>query len=488
MEGPVEKFLDQFADVRPVVGEGWAYVGFVGFLVLIFSLFRWGRYLYLRNFHMLGLRSFPSGFHRAFWASMLLAFFSFGWPFNWGLEFLLDLVPPVKQFRSLGRFAWVFYYVFSLYMAIYFYGIFRLMRQKGLGKLGAWMLFTVFLFWGGEMWIHLQLREARLKQYEHKNILRKPRFEYADWLKELGKDAADFQALLPVPAYFIGSEKFYSEFVDYYSTREGMSAAYQTGLPLACGLLSRTSISQTAELLQVMASPLLPKPFLDRYSDSRPLLLLGVSGVVLTGEEQRLLDKADLLGSKGNISLYSLPLERIRSQGDSLRQQFLQQKDSLVQVADSWYATDSSWYYVQNMDNPNAAAFEELAMQSLNAGKLELYRGKVPQTGDMEVSVWVKIQEDTDGFPNLLIQEYDLQGNLVNTLDGVTRFQTDTYKGFILSRRRFGVTDPGREFVITLSGRKISAKSLLIRSVADDLYRPLPQGGVMFNNYYIEGD
>ena len=32
-----------------------------------------------------------------------------------GLEFLLDYLGVVKQFRSEGRFAWIFYYVFSVF-------------------------------------------------------------------------------------------------------------------------------------------------------------------------------------------------------------------------------------------------------------------------------------------------------------------------------------------------------------------------------------
>ena len=484
-EGPIKAFLNQFADVRPVGGEGWAYVGFIGLLVLIFTFVRWGTSLRKRTFRRIRFRPLPNGFSFSLWAATLLLFFSFGWPFNWGLEFLLDWVSPLKQFRSLGRFAWVFYYVFSLYIALYFYMIYKLLAKNKLARLGGWVFFVVLLFWGGEMWIHLSLRKDRLKQYEHKNILETPRVDYPRWLEELGKEASDFQALLPVPTYFIGSEKFYAEFVDYYSTREGMSASYQTGLPLACGLLSRTSLSQTMDLLQVLSSPLLPKTLPSIYPDSRPLLLLGIDGVILTNEEKRLLSKAKLLDKRENIGLYQLSLNQLTYTGDSLRSAFESQRDSLIQLTPEWYAEDSTWFHFDPYSKEKPLSFE-FPPSFQDHGPVELYRGKMPKSGDWEVSVWVEVLQDVDGFPNLLIQEFDPKGNLVNTLDGVTRFQVDTYKNFLLSKRNFGVSDHRNEFVITLTGKKISYKSLLIRPVNTPIFHPFSEKSLLYNNYYLE--
>ena len=486
-EGPIQSFIDQFADVRPVTGEGWAYVGFVGFLVLIFTLFRWGKYIVSRHFALLGLRSFPRSFFLAFWAGVLLLFFAFGWPFNWGLEFLLDLVPPLKQFRSLGRFAWVFYYVFSMYVAIYFFSVYKLLRRKGLHRLGGWMLFVVLLFWGGEMWIHLKLRNERLLQYEHKNILNKPRINYSQWLSELGHDESDFQALLPVPTYFIGSEKFYSEFVDYFSTREGMSASYQTGLPLACGLLSRSSISQTMELMELLSSSLLPKNLTSGYKDQRPLLLMGIGGVIQSNEEKRLLQKADSLDTRENITLYKLPLDRIYSTKDSMVQFFSERQDSLTVLPSNFYAADSSWIHFDMLSTSSLNSFE-LEPTYVKEGPLEVFRGKIPQSGDWEVSIWLEVLANVDGFPNLLIQEFDPSGTLVNSLDGVTRFQVDTYKNFVRSKRNFGVTNPNHTVVISLTGRRISCKSLLIRPVNSHIFQPISNKSLIYNNYYLEED
>ncbi len=485
-EGPVKSFLAQFADVRPVNGEGWAYVSFVGFLVLLFTFFRWGKYAGRRKFGRMRLTSLPKKFHRSFWAAILILFFSFGWPFNWGLEFLLEVLGPLKQFRSLGRFAWIFYYVFGLYIALYFHSIYQLMSRKGLRRLAGSLWFLVLVFWGGEMWIHMKLRKERIKQYEHKNILQDPRFDYREWLAELGKKPEDFQALLPVPTYFIGSEKFYAEFVDYYSTREGMSASYQTGLPLACGLLSRTSLSQTMDLLQVLNSPLLPKTLPELYPDDRPILLLGVGGVNLTNEERALLGKAELLSQKENIGLYQLNLSQINYTGDSIRAEFEARKDSLSQLTPLWFAEDSTWFHFEAFSSHTILGFSDMKSSYQAEGPVELFRGKFPHSGDWEVSVWLEVLGDVDGFPNLHIQEFDPSGKLIHTLDGVTRFQVDTYKNFTMSKRNVGVSDHRNEFVISLSGKRISYKSLLIRPVNTPIFHPFSDTSLLYNNYYLE--
>ena len=63
-------------------------------------------------------------------AALLVLLFSMCIPFKWGLGFLTELIPPLKQFRCLGRFAWIFYYVFTVFTATYLYTLYRVFRSK----------------------------------------------------------------------------------------------------------------------------------------------------------------------------------------------------------------------------------------------------------------------------------------------------------------------------------------------------------------------
>ena len=49
-----------------------------------------------------------------FWASLAALLYSFGVPFIFGLEWMVDLIGPVRQMRGIARFAWVFFYVMNI--------------------------------------------------------------------------------------------------------------------------------------------------------------------------------------------------------------------------------------------------------------------------------------------------------------------------------------------------------------------------------------
>ena len=53
-------------------------------------------------------------------ASVLVLLVSFGWPFVFGLEDLLDAFPVIKNFRGVGRFSWVFFNLFTVASVFFF--------------------------------------------------------------------------------------------------------------------------------------------------------------------------------------------------------------------------------------------------------------------------------------------------------------------------------------------------------------------------------
>lgn len=486
--GPLWDFYNQFGDIRDVVPEGWAYVGMVGFITLLFTVFRWGNYIVHGRFDRLGLTTLPRNFHIAFWAGVLVLFFSFGWPFNWNLHFVVDWLGPLKQFRSLGRFAWVFYYTFTLYTGIYMYLIFKRLCQKNLKVIGGWMLFLVLLFWGGEMWIYLQSRKERIEQWDHNNILAQPRFDYVSWLRENSYEPDDFQAILPIPAYFIGSEKFSTEYVNFFSTREGITASYQTGLPLTTGLLSRTSLSQSLELVQLLSNEYIEKTVLEKYANDKPLLVLVVDEVALSDNEQNLLSRADTLSQKENITLLKLDLKALESQKDSVIYHYEQLKDTVQANEEGVYTQSAKWYYYDTKGNMDEYEFGERVYEA-QEGEIVVYDSTVAAGGEMLLSLWVKADPRTDGFPVVYLQEYNPQGEQVNYYEVNPKFLTDVYQDFVSVKRYFYVSDSDNRFVCTVRGKYIGITSILIRPVNSHIFRPVAQGkSLMYNNYYYTLD
>ena len=79
---------------------------------MLFSLFKIVRYLIRKKIHLIVKPVLPNLLRASVWASVFVLLLSMCLPFQLGMEFLVDWLPFLKQFRSLGRFAWVFYYVF----------------------------------------------------------------------------------------------------------------------------------------------------------------------------------------------------------------------------------------------------------------------------------------------------------------------------------------------------------------------------------------
>lgn len=486
--GPIWDFWNYFADIKRVVNEGYAYVGLAGLLVAVFTLFRWGRWISQRRPYRIFSPALPGQLNKSFWAGCLVLLFAMGIPFVWSLEFLLDVLGPLKQFRSLGRFAWVFYYTFSMYSAVYFFLVFRRIKMGSRAIMAFWTLGLVLLFWWGEAWIHMSHRRERILQWEHTNWLREARVDYPSWLEEAGQDEDDFQAILPVPAFFIGSEKLYTERVDYFSTRHAMLAAYQTGLPIASGLLSRTSLSQSLRLAQLLSNDYLEKEILQEFPNRKPLLVIGVDDAPLTENEAGLIKKGIKLGTRDNISLYRLPLEALASKGPALAREWQMIRDSLAPTAGTWYQSDTTWMLWEDWQE---TAHEGFAGKTLDKeqGPLEVYRGAIPDTGVYELSLWVEANLGHDGFPVVFLKELGDEGQTLNLWEVNPKFQTDIYRNYVMGRIAFDVSRPGNTFVAYVEGYDIRLASLLIRKKNTDCYYQMPSGkGFIYNNYYFESD
>ena len=196
VEGPLwEAWHRLFHTVKRPEGEAWAYTGLVCATVFVFTLAKWGKLLFRKYLHprKLLLPALPGDMQTAFWAGVLVLLFAMAFPFTLLPESLIEGLGPLRQFRSLGRFAWVFYYVFGVYSAFYLYLIFRRMRQRGLLVFARWMLVLALLIWGTEAALFLQTKTKRIKEAENENIFRERPDDYGKWLAEAGRaaDAAD---------------------------------------------------------------------------------------------------------------------------------------------------------------------------------------------------------------------------------------------------------------------------------------------------------
>ncbi len=471
--------------------EGFAYAGLVvGFatLIMIYRLFS-GR---LRK-PIFVLETPQAGFVKAlFWASVVIVLFSFGHPFNFpGLEWLLSFAGPLKQFRSIGRFAWVFFYVSNI---VAFLWLFHTTRGK------AWqpaVMCAAIIVLAYEAWNFNRVPDLRLDEIEE--------FQPGKQFTDLpGMDYSRYQAILTVPYFNIGSDNLGAFGSDGFILQKALTLSLQTGLPTTSAMLTRTSLSQTFKQFQLISEPYRPPVLLDEIPDKRPFLL-AVNTQKLESDPQvsrlygHMLYGANLIYEKDILRLYEVPLDlfelRIKQRREALAAEA--RSDSL-HYAEPFLLDNPNFTFVyepfDDRDSPRACLGKG-AWWGEGRKRQTLYDGTIPKQwpgGMYHFSAWVYVGDDLAARTRLDFEEY-------KPATGETYQKQTTWMFFIVS-----MVEPGGWALIefpftpvaadsrirfTFSNKEMGKKpifvdELLIRAQAAHMYR-LDDEGVWYNNRWF---
>ena len=266
------------------------------------------------------------------WAILLsgiaLLLFSMAFPFRFNMHFLLP--PIMKQFVAIGRFAWAFYFIIIIIS-------FQLLRQLFSKQSAHWLIFisSILLFSEGLSY-HLELNK---KLKSNPNIFITNSID-----AKLAKiNFSDYQAIIPIPFYhkYISLHKHKST---TKSEQLSMSLAYQSGLPLMSAILSRPSVIESKQILQIFAPAFFNKP-LKKDMNSKPLLLVN-SKDEHSNDENELLNKAELIHENKEFEIYKLPFDSIFYSNNKQFEEFTKNKDAYIMDSTGYYKKyDYSIYY-----------------------------------------------------------------------------------------------------------------------------------------------
>ncbi|MBF9223732.1 hypothetical protein [Hymenobacter ruricola] len=472
--GPVYDWWQaQWPGDEPASSEGFSYVGLVSTVTLAAScLLGTAAVLARRRWRRLGRPAAPLHLRTGLWAASLLLIFSFGVPFKWhGFEWLTEHAGQVKQFRSLGRFAWPFYYVATTYTAYCLYRLWRYLRRRRLGAL-AWVGLPVLLFWGAEAWLQVSTEATRVMANTGANDFLDPSSSPVSQLTWKNRGFSEFQAILPVPYYNMGTDKF-----DQAGSGNSIFQAYKasaiSGLPLLANHIPRSSVGEAMQHIQLFSSPLVPRELLAHFPNNKPLLLL-VTPDILSDAEQRLVGLAHLLVQTPEASLYELPLAALAAT-DLPREQA--KADSLLPTLKprpgGLFTTTAAGVLVQDFAQAadrrgrlGAGAFYEPQDKFST-----LYDGPVPapaDTGRYEASVWINGKTDY-GFGNMrVVSHYADGGTAESVVD--SRKATEVMGDWVRIVVPFRVQPGVQRIEVLYQNHDLLADDLLIRPVNTDVY------------------
>ncbi len=384
-------FISRMYDFSYIDWEGRAYVGAAaasGFLVMvvvfIFKLAEgknvWN-FTYKKDDHLLEVY---------FWISILALLYSFGVPFIYNLERLVDFLGPLKQMRGIARFSWLFYYVLNIFV---FYQIWHLKKYV---KKYAWVCILtvslIFLWYDAITNISFWSKNVNNEMPAITDVANE--LPQNEWFQHI--EISDYQAILPLPYFHVGSENISYEPRDRIDLYTAM-VSWKTGIPSTGVFMSRTSLSQTINLCELIWEPYRKPEVLNLMNTEQDLLVVSRNTSNLPCSQKNILSVSELVYSGHDFDLYRLSLDTISSLFENLYENTYKvfANTDLHEHGDYYTNSPEMNFYVSDFSAMNTSRPEE------DAGYF------IP--GSKSIKIWPQIRiVDVDLPGNEDVQEYVL--------------------------------------------------------------------------------
>lgn len=411
---PIWQGLEQLGLFTNVTrGEGLAYLGVVGIVAVLIAIIT----IILKTIKK--KKAFAVSQEYGFspiWLFVALGTFLLaqGVPFVWRMEWLLDYVSTFRQFRTLGRFAMLFYYIASVYSVILLYALFIKFEALNKKKLAYTIICIPTLLWTVEAngYVISSRKAISEAMYNYMFV-----FEYYDWKKLMSYqwvDADEFQGIVLLPYVHLGSEKIWLNDENIWVYTFGVSNSLQLKRPLVNVHMSRTPWQETFAQVKTIAGPLVKKPTLDLLPNDKPLLLIHLHADELDPDSRYLLDMADHINRFEQIDAYVLAPDKLKKYEKKYR-------DSIRFVAKNITAADTCIgcrdysYIIDHLDEDEgssifgAGARQQVAQEST---EIKTYALKpLADTVLYEFSFWSLVNDFDYSTPTFYVETLDSSGN-----------------------------------------------------------------------------
>jgi hypothetical protein len=291
--GPLAK---KWVDMNEEKGEGR---GYIGLSALLFGIL----YLIL-CFYKKSIYKIPSELKILLYSALGVLCLAMFIPFKWMEPNLPEFLNSLKQFRAIGRFSWVFYFVFII---IVVYGINQIIKNsdKKIGQFFGISMAVVFVILSivEGLHVHKYLKGSYLQTANLFSPL------VPEELKLYKIDTSSFQAIIPLPYFHNGSDHFL-KLSDKKGHRLTEVLSHHLGLPIAAAYLTRLSIPESRNVIQLLSDNYYPKEIEKDLKNRKDFLLL-VTSSELNRNEKELIQRSVQIQQNDDFTLYRLPYDSL---------------------------------------------------------------------------------------------------------------------------------------------------------------------------------
>jgi len=414
-------------------GEGFGYIGLVPIVVLAASVV----FYFVRG--KAAQRSSLT------WVALFMAFgiaaFSMGVPMRWHIPGMMKVLFVFKQFRTIGRFAWMSYYIIGAFSVVTIYHWYQLLVGGGKRKLAVGLLSLGLLVWSVEVYGYMRAmrKVADVGRYNHSVMFSTREKSWQQFLTEHGKKADDFQALLLLKYFNVGTDKLWIGEPGWLITL-GTRAAIQLHLPIVDAMMARSSISRAQDLAKTAAGPYAEKPLLEMLNSDKPFLVLNYDIDALSPDEAYLLQASDYIGDYSQCKVYACYPQRIRASDKAARDSVMAIAELLAPGTDTCLGDCSSWY-VQHFDTglykryhgfigePNTMA-PDRAVASIAVMPAK-------DSAIYEFSCWFRLEHEDYRSPDVVLQMQGADGKILSEITVKTHNAVDSRRDWYRSSAYF---------------------------------------------------
>ena len=249
------------------------------------------------------------------WASFFSLLFSYAWPFVFFPK-LADYIGQLRQFRAVGRFSWIFFWMANIAA---FYLLYHFKSNKYL-KYSLWVVAFSLIYFDAYQnnWYQQRYLTNRIISLEDQNNQSR---ENA-WIKHI--KTSEYQAMIPLPYFHIGSENLNIQPAPAV-VRAAIVASWKTGLPMTACLLSRTSISRSLGNVEMYLEPGKKPGIIKNFPSRKPFLIMLYKNRKLTGSADMLIEFSTKIFSTDSLDFYRLEFDSLEKIYNSINGRILKE-------------------------------------------------------------------------------------------------------------------------------------------------------------------
>lgn len=239
--------------------------------------------------------------------SLICLMFSFCIPFRYGYENLLDYLGFLKQFRALGRFTWLFFYVINICLIVC---VSNISQQYNKFYLKPVLMVLVVCFMSYDAFCNINGFQNQINYSYPEWTDTKNQDAKNAWVKEIEIDK--YQAILPFPYFQVGSENLGTKVVEQ-SVINACLVSIKTGLPMISVLGSRLPLERAHNNLQLLTEPTGKTPVIfNDFKNDKDILIVSVDDLC-NHYEWNIVRDAKLIHRFERFSLYRISLKDLKA-------------------------------------------------------------------------------------------------------------------------------------------------------------------------------